>query len=221
MAAALQERDQRRREDQGIGLIDPGEGARALEHLMSRGWVQAAVLPMDWPKFLRQFPAGAEPRLLSLIAQASRSRVQSAAAGTTPGAFLRSVEAAPEGTRADLLLSHVRDQVTRVLGLDPSRPPALSEGLTDIGMDSLMAVELRNWLEGSLGRTLPATLVYEHPTIASLVAFLSGEVLSLTPARGRADESQGAIERLEAEVEGLSKDEIQASLLTELERAGY
>jgi acyl carrier protein len=219
MAAALGDRDQRRREEQGIALIEPSEGLRALESVLGRSEPQYAVLPVDWSGFFRQFASGGVPPVLREMEKTRRSVGGASArvASEPAGNFLKTLEATPEGERAERVLAHVREQVVRVLGLDASRPPSLKEGLTDMGMDSLMAVELRNRLEASLGRPLPATLAYEHPTLARLSAFLCTEVLALKPVAARDAEE----ERRRAEVQDLSKDQLEASLLSELERAGY
>jgi hypothetical protein len=64
-------------------------------------------------------------------------------------------------------------------------------------MDSLMAVELKNRLEATLGVTLPSTLAYEHPNIAGLAEFICGEVLAVgaaetAPTEGEIDPSRAA-----------------------------
>jgi 3-oxoacyl-(acyl-carrier-protein) synthase/SAM-dependent methyltransferase/acyl carrier protein len=63
--------------------------------------------------------------------------------------------------------------VTRVLRLDPGRPLPTDRGLTELGLDSLTALEVRDALQLATGTALPATLTFEHPTIDALVAFLS------------------------------------------------
>lgn len=68
----------------------------------------------------------------------------------------------------------------RALGLgapgaiDPRTP------LGELGLDSLLAVELRNTLGAALGRSLPATLLFDHPTIDALTDHLLAEIF--TPA---------------------------------------
>ncbi len=84
------------------------------------------------------------------------------------------VAAALPEERADLLREFVAGAVTRVLRRDPSDMPDRHARLTDLGLDSLMAVQLR----GELGRglaldaDLPASLMFDHPTIDRLAAHL-------------------------------------------------
>ena len=79
--------------------------------------------------------------------------------------------AAPAERRA-IVEAHLADVLSQVLRIerdqiDPHRP------LSSIGFDSLMALEYRNRLEASLELTLPATLVWGHPTIAALAPHLA------------------------------------------------
>jgi acyl carrier protein len=63
------------------------------------------------------------------------------------------------------------------LGLAPAEPIDPARPLNALGLDSLMAVDLRNALGTRVGRTLPATLLFNYPTVGDLIEFLSSEVL--------------------------------------------
>ena len=86
----------------------------------------------------------------------------------------------------------MRAQVVQVLGLGETAVLDAQQGLRDLGMDSLMAVELRNRLQRSVGRALPSTVAFDCPTVEALTAYLAKDVLNLSlsdqPSR---QESQG------------------------------
>jgi len=81
--------------------------------------------------------------------------------------------------RKDLLLDYVRSEVMGVLRLDLDTPPDRKARLMDLGVDSLMAVELRGRLTSGLklGRKLPATLIFDYPTIDAVTDYLLRDVL--------------------------------------------
>jgi acyl transferase domain-containing protein/acyl carrier protein len=81
--------------------------------------------------------------------------------------------------RLELLIEHVRAEVAAVLGLDPAEAPDAGQGFFDIGMDSLMTVELRNRLERAVGCRLPTTLAFDYPSIRELARYLLDDVLGL------------------------------------------
>jgi acyl carrier protein len=90
------------------------------------------------------------------------------------------------GDRLDLLRDFVRDRVVRVLRRDPADPPDRDDRLTDLGFDSLMAVQLRGQLGAGLGFdiALPATLMFDYPTIDKLAVYL---LERLRPEEARSD----------------------------------
>ena len=71
----------------------------------------------------------------------------------------------------------MRNRVARILGL--AAGPDAATGFAELGMDSLMAVELRRQLEQDCGCGLPATVAFEYPTVERLAGYLLNEVLGL------------------------------------------
>ncbi|MFG2637990.1 SDR family NAD(P)-dependent oxidoreductase [Streptomyces sp. NPDC048362] len=87
----------------------------------------------------------------------------------------------PAAQRAERLTALVREEVCRALGLRSSAHLRLDQPLRDLGMDSVTAVELRNHISARLGVKLPATLLFDYPTVARLSSHLLVTVLSRTP----------------------------------------
>nr|WP_312885889.1 SDR family NAD(P)-dependent oxidoreductase [Streptomyces physcomitrii] len=118
--------------------------------------------------------APAEPLAAAPVTAPARRR---AATRTQPaGSMLERLAARPAAERERTLLAAVRAQIATVLGhedpeeVEPARP------FTDLGLTSLTAVELRNGLSTTLGVTLPATLVFDHPTPAGLARHLAQDL---------------------------------------------
>jgi acyl carrier protein len=70
--------------------------------------------------------------------------------------------------REPLLLSFLQAEASRVLGFGASHAVNPRQPLNELGLDSLMAVELRNTLRMALGINLPATLLFNYPTLEAL-----------------------------------------------------
>ena len=102
-----------------------------------------------------------------------RSDGEASAAEQADALRQRILDALP-ADRHELLREFVRERVIRVLKLDPADPPARNDRLMDLGFDSLMAVQLRNQLGAGLklDKPLPATLMFDHPTIDALASYL-------------------------------------------------
>ena len=123
---------------------------------------------------------------------------------------LRLMDTVP-ADRLDLLRELVRSAVVRVLRLDGSSPPALHDRLMDLGMDSLMAVQLRSNLDKALGlkRSLPATLMFDYPTVDAIAEYLSARTSGNLPPASQTPNSLPVMERVdEATVAAMSDDEI-------------
>jgi len=100
--------------------------------------------------------------------EAGPARVPTSPADTAD--FPARLRAAIGAEREELAIAAVRDRVIEVLRADPDHPPSRDARLMDLGLDSLMAVRLRNLLQKTLGlpKKLPATLVFDYPSIRQI-----------------------------------------------------
>ncbi|TWT32734.1 type I polyketide synthase [Blastopirellula retiformator] len=161
----------------GVGVISPPEGLFALEQIVSdRLSANAGVFPIDWSKFLKQFSRNKHPRLLDQLATLHR-RATVAAAGAVAGGLKGQLAAAGEEKRARLIADYVAEAVGKTLGvaaaqLDRSKP------LADMGLDSLMGIELKNGLESELDIEIPMESFSEETTVNSLAVAVQ-EVLGI------------------------------------------
>lgn len=150
---------------QGIAAFAPDIGAALFSWLCQGTAGSVAVLPVDWAAFHRARLGRGLPLYRGLMSQGA------AAASDTADALPQRLAAAEPAERRSLLESLVRDSVGKVLKIAPARiDPRKTFG--SMGLGSLLAMELRNRLEAALGRSLSATLAWNHPTVSALVEFL-------------------------------------------------
>ncbi|MEO8693820.1 MAG: SDR family NAD(P)-dependent oxidoreductase [Acidimicrobiales bacterium] len=149
-------------------------------------------------------------------------RPVSAAAGTPDRDLLATWLASPPGLRRAAILAFVREEAAKVLGLASGTPVPPRQPFSELGLDSLMAVELRNAVGAALARSLPATLLFDYPTSDALVDYLVailpelGEPPEVAPRPSRAVEPSPADTAGYEDVAALSEAEAEALLLAEL-----
>ena len=182
-AAGMADRDAREQLDRrGIRTLSPADALAGMADVMvtagSPEAAQGVVARVDWARFLPIYlQAGRRPLLAEVAAEVPESMSAAAAA---PGRtrLVEDLAAAPVQQRRKLVLEHLRDAVSEVTRIEVSEIRD-ETGFFDLGMDSLMAVELRRRLEQSVGRELPATLAMDYPRLSDVADYLLTDVLSL------------------------------------------
>ena len=169
-AEEQRERIAGRREASGTGWFTPEKGFKAFERLLWQDAANAVVAAVDWPVFGEAI-GGRPPLLEEVLAVATDDDDSSSSED-----LLEQLGATPTAGREDLLVSFLQREVQAVLRLPSAPVPTV--GFFDLGMDSLMAVELRNRLNRTFSDTYvaPNTLVFDHPTIKDLARHLVGEL---------------------------------------------
>jgi acyl carrier protein len=125
------------------------------------------------------------------------------------------LEAAPPNQRRTLLIEQIRRETGRALGLSNLESLPNNRPLGELGLDSLMAVELRNALAETVGRSLPATLLFDYPTVEALTEYLSRRIPGLDESQSMPTKPLSAISTgLDAleQIENLDDDEIERLL---------
>ena len=125
-----------------------------------------------WPQTYAQI----EPQVVQICVGSYKPDARVATSAIT---LFRLVDGAQAAPPREQLTRHVKEQLARVLGMAVGDVPDWQRGFTDLGLDSLLAMELRNRLQASLACRLPATLTFKYPRLEPLVAYLAAEVLHL------------------------------------------
>lgn len=206
MAAGTAERNAARFADLGIGSLDPDEAFAVLGRVLRAppASPQLGVLPVNWARYLGRL-RGDVPAWLTGLARATNNTGELDAGGDDILDQLRGAE--PDACR-ERLGRWLSDQLARVMGFGSADQIDRSQPFVDMGVDSLLAVDLRNRLEASLDLELPATLVFDHPSVDALLDHVLA-TLGLAAGDDTLDADAAA---LLAEIEGLSDDEVAARL---------
>ena len=169
-AAEQRERIDRQRTALGGRWFTPQQGLRAFDQLVRQDSTTSVVMSMDWSVF--EEAVGERPLFLEdLLSAASDAKADSPDSSED---LLSRLQEAPG--REELLVSFLQQEVQAVLRLPSVPEPTV--GFFDLGMDSLMAVELRNRLNRAFAEeyTVPNTVVFDYPDISALAGHLAGEL---------------------------------------------
>jgi NADP-dependent 3-hydroxy acid dehydrogenase YdfG/acyl carrier protein len=196
-------------ERMGVAPLPEAEALTALGYLLATGAVQATVARVDWRAFKRIYEARGRRALLARIA-AEEANGGGASEAAPPPLARRLQEAHPRDRR-DLLAAHIQDEIRKMLGMSPHQPLDPRKGFAQMGMDSMMAVELVRSIEGGVGRRLPSSLPFDYPTIEALVEHLGRELIPLDASL------PGAEAETPSDVDGLSEEDALGLLAQELD----
>jgi polyketide synthase 12/myxalamid-type polyketide synthase MxaB len=202
----------------GLRFIGAEEGIAAMWRVIADNATQRVVLPIDWHRFRERMGNVAMPLLSECFALSAPRETAPGAPKAAPAADLATqLLQAPKTARyrilADLVIAHVR----RTIGLAADRILDERQPLQELGLDSLMAVELRNALGAMSGRTLPATLAFDYPTVEAVTRYLLGLLVPEQPSPGDLRTPlTPSPQVLDPDIAALSDDEATELLLQEL-----
>ncbi|MGW4059750.1 type I polyketide synthase [Amycolatopsis sp. NPDC004747] len=197
-AAALRER--------GLTAMAPEAAIGAMARAAGEDAAVTVVADVDWPVFAPLFTVARPSALLGELVAPAPVPERPAEAPLT--ARLAAADAA-EHER--ILVAAVRAETAAVLGHPDESEVDVRRGFLEMGLDSLGAVQLRDRLGAATGRTLAATVTFDHPTPAKLAAHLRTEL------QGGGDPAGlllSELDRLEAAFAAPDADELTRSRVT-------
>jgi polyketide synthase 7 len=184
--------------------VAPMAAERALDVLfdaVARDETTLVVADIDWQRFAPAY-ALTRPRPLLDALPEVRAALAEDAEPADPAA-LTGLTALSPAERATAVRGLVRSTVAGILGYDDPGELAFDRAFTELGLDSVTAVELRNRLRAAVGRNLPATLAFDHANPAALAEFLCAELAPDTVL-----DIDGELDRLETALLALDPAEL-------------
>jgi acyl carrier protein len=211
MMDALDTANQNRWSDRGLQYINYHNGFEILQNLISEKVIQACVMPVKWKSFLAQYSDNHIPGFYENFISQSSSPIEKSD-------FMDQLKGLDIDAQNALLFQHVQKIVSEVMGLNANEKIGSKQRLFDAGMDSLMAITLKNRLEMDLGHSLVPTLVFDYPMITSIVQYIMTDVLSIEKDEEVKEVTPVTYEvkNQTAELDALSEDELASLLMEEL-----
>ena len=193
-------------EASGIRGFTTSQALDVMERLMLRKKTQVGVMDIDWQQWASAFSSYASPRF-SLLAPSN------IAAGSTGVDYRRVgdlLTAVQPGERQAIVISHLREQIAKVLGMSATKLD-LDQPINNMGLDSLMMVELKNRIEKEAFISLSTVELMVGPSIRELSKVLLDQFTGVVEPSARRTPGQTETRRI-AEDQGGARDELTRSI---------
>jgi len=201
----------------GLHPMRSADALDALGQALASSERQITIAQIDWSALKSVYQARRRRPMLDLVAN-RQSATQAEEHQAASADILTVLGTLPAPERNRRLLDLVRTEAASVLGLGAEEVD-LQLGLFDMGMDSLMSVELRSRLAKAVGRKLPSTLTFNYPNVNALAGYL-GTLLAAettTTTAAPVESAPAAPTPARVDTDSLSEDELAALLADSLQ----
>ncbi|GAA3155878.1 type I polyketide synthase [Nonomuraea roseoviolacea] len=202
MGGTLEAADVARLARAGIAPLTPDQGLQAFDRAVAGAEPLVVAARWDNAGLRARAEAGELPSVLRGLTRTPRRAAGERGDGVAGLVSRLAVLTKDEGLR--LLTDRVRSHVAAVLAHGSADHIEADRAFNRLGFDSLTAVELRNRLNADTGLRLPATLVFDHPTVNSLAEHLFRTLVPQAPSPE--DTLRTALEHVGSMLAGAKED---------------
>ncbi|MBB5873479.1 acyl transferase domain-containing protein/acyl carrier protein [Allocatelliglobosispora scoriae] len=221
MAGALSGADIARMARSGIAPLRTQQGLELFDLALNAPEPLLVAAKWDNGGLAARADGGALPPVLRGLVRAPRRAAAGAATTAGSSALVAKLSALPEAGGRRMLVDLVRGHVAAVLAHPSVDAVDVDKAFSELGFDSLTAVELRNRLDQESGLRLPATLAFDHPTVTALAGHL---YRTLAPAPPSAEDTLRAsldrVGQLLPDGDDVTRDKLIAIMHSTLARWG-
>ncbi|MGP4028917.1 SDR family NAD(P)-dependent oxidoreductase [Actinomadura sp. 3N407] len=183
----------------GLVQLSTADALSLFDAALGAGRAAPVLTELDLRHLRAQLVADALPPVLHGLVRVPPRRASGAET-----AIAERLAGRDRGEQEAMVTELIRGQVAAVLGHGSPAELAADRAFQDLGFDSLTAVELRNGLGRSTGLRLPATLVFDHPTVRALAEYVLDRLAPPEPSP--ADAALACLDRLEEALAALPVD---------------
>jgi SAM-dependent methyltransferase/NAD(P)-dependent dehydrogenase (short-subunit alcohol dehydrogenase family)/acyl carrier protein len=200
----------------GLNPIPIQLALETLNRLLGWNGPQICVASVDWDRLRSVYEARKPRPFFRGLGVQSVSRTENSF--EVIGSLQRTLRGKPKSRWNEILVKHLQARVKQVLRLESDIMVDPEKGFFEMGMDSLMAVELKSAIEKDVAIGLPSTLTFNYPTINALTLYLI-QLLSAMPIDlplSSGHHNQLAPGEVRPEVEDLTEEELSQLLMQKL-----
>jgi acyl carrier protein len=159
----------------GIAIMPLSETLDALDEMMSSNAVQVTVAQLEWESILRFMGARVPARFADLAGGTSADEGRA-----TANSHVRAILEADALQLPILLDIYIRDHVARAIGTSPAQIDS-QQSLRNLGLDSLIALEVRNRINADLGVNVPIVKLMQSESVSGLAVYVAERLLERSP----------------------------------------
>jgi acyl carrier protein len=162
----------------------------ALDELMSSNAVQVTVAQLEWKNIARAMGSRVPARLADLTGGGSAEEGRA-----TASSQVQAILEADSAELPPLLETYIRDHLARAMGTSPARIDT-RQSLLSLGLDSLIALEVRNRINADLGMNIPLARLMQSEIISALAGYIAARLLE----DDRSESSKTTIESIKSDI---------------------
>ncbi|MET9888564.1 beta-ketoacyl synthase N-terminal-like domain-containing protein, partial [Streptomyces sp. NPDC006430] len=193
LTATLGQAELARLRRQGVAALSEAQGLAALDAALGSAHGHLVPVRLELASLQRELDGGGTvPALFRGLLRARRQRAGQP--GGTPTGLREQLATQAEAERLPSLVRLVQREAAVVLGVATADGIGAQQVLKELGIDSLMAVELRRRLSAETGTSLPSTLAFDYPTPTAIAGLLLDKLdLTADKPRQKPNPSRNAV----------------------------